>query len=59
MGEWFKFASLGLDGIGIKSDREIVRNIHESSRLYSQPDHLTLDTDHALFLKSHHPSSYT
>jgi len=35
MGEWFNFAALGLDGIGIKSERQLVRDIHESSRLFS------------------------
>ena len=45
MGEWFNFAALGLDGIGIKSERQLVRDIHESSRLFSllKPDHLALD----------------
>ncbi len=60
MGEWFNFAALGMDGIGIKSDRQLIRDIHESSRLFSQkPDHLTLDIDSIQYLKQHHPALYT
>jgi hypothetical protein len=60
MGEWFNFAALGLDGIGIKSERQLVRDIHDSSRLFSlqKPDYLALDPGSIQYLKDHHPSVY-
>ena len=62
MGDWFHFSTLGMDGMGIKSERQLIWDIHESSTFLNSlqhHDHMTNDINHCNHMKAHHPKLYT